>query len=291
MENTKKGLISAHTGVFLLGITALFSKLVPMTAINIVFARSIIACVVLSMVIKLSGKTLRLYSLKDYGFAVTLGLMMSIHWVTYFAAMQYSSVAVGMIALFTFPIITVLLEPLFEDFKLVWQDLVSAGIVLIGIILIVPEANLKNDITYGIFLGVFSAFFYALRNIMHRKYFSHYSGSHAMAMQTLVVALSLLFFISDEVSSGSQYDYLLLLLLGTLCTAAPHALIATSLSYIRAKTFSLIACTQPVYGVVFAFIVLSETPNWQTLIGGILVLSAAIYETVNAQKLHQKTEE
>lgn len=287
MENTKKGLISAHTGVFLLGLTALFSKLVPMNAVNIVFARSVIACVVLVLVIKLSRNTLRLHSLKDYGVAVILGLMMSIHWVTYFAAMQYSTVAIGMIALFTFPIITVTLEPLFENFKLVWQDLASGVVVLIGIVLIVPESNLQNDVTYGILLGVFSAFFYALRNILHRKYFAHYSGSHAMALQTLVVTLSLLFFISDELVSGTPYDYLLLLVLGSLCTAAPHALIATSLSYIRAKSFSLIACTQPVYGVIFAYIVLSEQPNWQTLVGGILVLSGAIYETVNTHKLHK----
>lgn len=287
MENTKKGLVSAHTGVFLLGITALFSKLVPMAAINIVFARSVIACVVLALFIRISGKALQLQSLKDYGIAITLGLMMSIHWVTYFAAMQYSTVAIGMIALFTFPIITVMLEPLFENFKLVWQDVVSGLVVLIGIVLIVPEADLQNDVTYGILLGVFSAFFYALRNIMHRKYFSHYSGSHAMTLQTLVVALSLLFFVSDEVTSGSTHDYLLLLILGTLCTAAPHALIATSLSYIRAKTFGLISCTQPLYGVIFAFLVLGEQPNWQTLLGGVLVLSAAIYETVNAHKLHK----
>ena len=287
MENTKKGLISAHAGVFLLGLTALFSKLVPMNAVNIVFARAIIACIVLILVIKLSRKALRLHSLKDYGVAITLGLMMSVHWVTYFAAMQYSTVAIGMIALFTFPIITVMLEPLFENFRLVWQDLASGVVVLIGIVLIVPESNLQNDVTYGILLGIFSAFFYALRNILHRKSFAHYSGSHAMALQTLVVALSLLFFISDELVSGTPYDYLLLLVLGSLCTAAPHALIATSLGYIRAKSFSLIACTQPVYGVIFAYVVLSEQPNWQTLMGGILVLSGAIYETVNTHKLHK----
>ena len=92
-----------------------------MAAINIVFARSIIACVALALIIRMSGKAFASFTLKDYGVAITLGLMMSIHWVTYFAAMQYSTVAIGMIALFTFPIITVMLEPLFEDFKLVWQ--------------------------------------------------------------------------------------------------------------------------------------------------------------------------
>ncbi len=291
MEDVKKGLISGHLGVFLLGITALFSKLIPLSSTDIVFGRSIIAFVTLTLLIKLTGKSMRLKSYRDYAIAIGLGLLMSVHWVTYFAAMQYSTVAIGMIALFTFPMITVFLEPFFEPFKLVWQDLASAFTVLVGIVLIVPEADLGNDVTIGILLGVFSAFFYAARNLLHRKYFAHYSGPHAMAMQTLVVAISLVFFISDEIANVTAYDYLLLLLLGTICTAAPHALIASSLAHIRAKTFSLISCIQPLYGVIFAYLVLSEQPNWQTMLGGLLVLSAAIYETVNTHRLHQQSKE
>jgi drug/metabolite transporter (DMT)-like permease len=43
---------------------------------------------------------------------------------------------------------------------------------------------------------------------------------------------------------------------------------------------------QPLYGVTLAILVLDEQPRWQTLVGGLLVISAAIYETINAQKLH-----
>ncbi|MCY7295367.1 DMT family transporter [Alteromonas sp. a30] len=291
MEDVKKGLISAHLGVFLLGITALFSKLIPLSSTDIVFARSVIAFIALALLLKITKKSLRLFSYKDYGIAIGLGLLMSVHWVTYFAAMQYSTVAIGMIALFTFPMITVFIEPFFEPVKLVWQDIMSAIVVLIGIVLIVPEADLGNEVTWGILLGIFSAFFYALRNILHRKHFTQYSGPHAMAMQSLVVAISLVAFASGSLTQAKPYDYFLLLLLGTLCTAAPHALVASSLTHIRAKTFSLIACIQPLYGVVFAYLVLSENPTWQTLAGGLFVLSAAIYETVNTHKLHKKSQE
>jgi len=37
-----------------------------------------------------------------------------------------------------------------------------------------------------------------------------------------------------------------------------------------------------------AIIILNEQPTWQTLVGGIIVISAAIYETISAQKLHNK---
>ena len=274
--------------MMLLGATGLFSKILPLSAVDITFGRAGIACIMLLGIVKLFKKSILLDCKKDYFVALFLGLLMAAHWVSYFAAMQYSSVSVGMIALFTFPVMTVLLEPFFEGIRLVWQDVVSALVVLFGIFLIVPEISLENEITQGVLIGVFSAVLYSFRNLVHRKHFSHYSGAHAMAYQTLVIFISLSFFSSDELFKASQETYIGLVILGIFLTAVPHALIAASLKHLRAKTFSLIACMQPLYGVGLAILVLDEQPRWQTIVGGLLVISAAIYETINAQKLHTK---
>jgi drug/metabolite transporter (DMT)-like permease len=274
--------------MMLLGATALFSKILPLSAVDITFGRAGIACIMLFGIVKLFKKSILLDCKKDYFIALFLGLLMAAHWVSYFAAMQYSSVSVGMIALFTFPVMTVLLEPFFEGIRLVWQDVVSAIVVLLGIFLIVPEISLENEITQGVLIGVCSAVLYSFRNLVHRKHFSHYSGAHAMAYQTLVIFISLSFFSSDELFKASQETYIGLIILGTFLTAVPHALIAASLKHLRAKTFSLIACMQPLYGVGLAILVLNEQPRWQTIVGGLLVISAAIYETINAQKFHNK---
>lgn len=288
MDQVKKSLLSLHLTVALLGATALFSKIIPLSAIDITFGRSLVAFVVLALIVKFSGASLKLKCKRDYLIALGLGLIMAAHWVSYFAAMQYSSVSVGMIALFTFPVITVLLEPFFEKINLVWQDLASACVVLLGIFLIVPDVSLDNDVTLGISVGIFSALLYAIRNLCHRKYFSHYSGSHAMTYQTLVIFMCLLLFTSDELVQSESMTYLWLAVLGIFLTAIPHALIASSLKHLRVKTFSLVACMQPFYGVILAILVLDESPGWQTILGGLLVISAAIYETINAQKLHNK---
>lgn len=288
MQEVQKSLWSLHLAVVLLGVTALFSKIIPLSALDITFGRSVVACGCLFTLLKLTGKSLRFNNYKDLGVGGLLGVIMALHWVTYFAAMQYSSIAVGMIALFTFPVITVFLEPFFEKTKLVWQDVLSALVVFFGIFLIVPDLSLGNDTTLGIVVGIFSALLYSLRNLIHRTYFSHYSGAHAMTLQTLVIVLCLVFFTSDELYQISIDTLVSLFILGSVCTALPHAMVASSLKHLRAKTFSLIACAQPLYGVVFAWIALNENPNWQTLVGGILVISAALYETVNAQKLHSK---
>lgn len=295
MDPVKKSLVNLHLTVMLLGGTALFSKLIDLSALDITFGRSLPACLVLFLVVKLSGESLKLNNNKDYFIAMGLGIIMAVHWVTYFAAMQYSSVSVGIIALFTFPVITVLLEPFFEKIRLAWQDLASSLIVLGGIYMIVPDVSLDNDVTLGVLIGVFSAFLYAMRNLLHRQYFCHYSGAKAMAYQIAIICPCLIWFISDDffTSNGAldTHTALLLLLLGTVFTAFPHALVASALKHLRAKTFSLVACMQPFYGVVFAIVMLNESPNWQTLVGGLLVISAAVYETVNTQRLNRKAQQ
>ena len=288
MDPVKRSLITLHITVILLGGTGLFSNIIPLSATDITFGRSVFACISLALFMRFAGETFALNNKKDYGIALLLGVLMAVHWVTYFAAMQYAGVAVGMIALFTFPVITVLIEPFFEKIRLVWQDFFSAITVFIGVALLVPEISLENDTTLGVAIGIFSAVLYALRNLIHRQHFSHYSGAKAMSWQILVVIACFLPVVSDGLPEASGSTWLMLVILGSMFTAVPHALVANALIHLRAKTFSLIACMQPMYGVVLAMLILEESPGIKALIGGILVTSASVYETMNASKLHKQ---
>ncbi|WP_352289165.1 hypothetical protein, partial [Psychrobacter sp. GW64-MNA-CIBAN-0177] len=91
-------------------------------------------------------------------------------------AMQLSSVAIGMIAFFTYPVMTVLIEPLINKTQLKLVDVISGIAVLAGVIMLIPEANLNNDTTLGIIVGVISAALFTCRNLLHKRVFSQYSG-------------------------------------------------------------------------------------------------------------------
>ena len=77
----------------------------------------------------------------------------------------------------------------------------------------------------------------------------------------------------------TQSDWLLLLFVGIIFTATPHALFASSLRHLSATTAGLISCLQPLYASILAVILLHERPDILTIIGGLLVISAAIFET------------
>ncbi|WP_462155452.1 DMT family transporter [Pseudoalteromonas piscicida] len=279
MRPQQSALLSLHSAVLLFGGTALFSKLISLSALDITVYRTAVAFVVLLLLLKIQRQPIKLIHTKDYLTALVLGVIVGLHWVTYFAGMQMAGIAVGIIAFFTYPVITVFLEPLFTRSRVQLKDFISASAVLFGIYLLVPEANLGNQVTLGITTGVFSGALFALRNLLQKRFFSHYSGPHTMLYQTLVACLMLLAFVEVPIQQVSTENIWLILLAGAIFTAIPHALFASSLRYLSATTAGLISCLQPLYGTLLAYILLHETLTLTTLLGGLLVVSAACFET------------
>ncbi len=280
MQHSREGLLAVHAAVLIFGFTALFSKLLSLPALDITFYRSIFAFIAIAIYIAYKKQRYRLKCLADYLMVVMLGVLLAIHWVSYFYAMQVSSVAIGVVALYTYPVITVFLEPLFHGEKPHIIDLLISIVVLFGISLMLPDFSLENSTTLGVVVGVFSALMMSLRNIMQRRYFSSYSASQALFYQVLVVAVVLLCFTDTVVLDIENNQWCLLVLLGIVFTAVPHTLFAHGLIHLKAKTVSLIACVQVVYATMFAAVLLGERPSVNVLIGGLIVISAAMYESL-----------
>ena len=273
------GLIELHLAVLMFGGTALFSKLIPLSALDITFWRCIAAALILALLIKFSRKPLSLEHKHDYLIAIALGIIVSLHWVTYFAAMQLSSVAIGMIAFFTYPVMTVIAEPLLTGNKIKLIDMISGILVFIGVILLIPEANFSNDTTLGIAIGILSAMLFTARNLLQKRYFTQYSGPHAMFYQTLVAAVFLMPWHETPLNSITLDVWELIILLGIVFTAAPHALFTSALRQLSAKTVGLVSCLQPFYGAMLALMILGERLNLNTLLGGTIIVATAIFET------------
>lgn len=279
MHPAHKGLIAVHLSVFIFGLTALFSKTIALSALEITLLRSIFAVLALWLVLLWSGEPMRLRSGRDYGMILLLGILLAGHWVTYFHSMQISTIAVGVIALYTFPVITVFIEPLFHGGRPHWFDVASGFAVLIGIFLLVPEFRLDNTVTQGVIWGVLSALLFALRNIIQGRYFSSYPAKQALLYQIFITVIVLLPFGIQTVPEVSSNQWEQLILLGVLFTALPHTLFAFGLRNFKAKTASLVACLQVVYATLFAALILNAVPAISTLVGGVIVVTAAVFET------------
>lgn len=269
-----------HCAALILGGTALFSKLIALPAIDIIAYRTLICgAIVLSIALALKQKVI-LRKPQHFALAIGCSILFAIHWSTYFHAMQTSSVAIGIVSMFTFPVITVFLEPLFTKARIQAYDLAMGFLVLLGVFLMVPSFDLSNNITEGVMFGLVSALAVALRNLLVTRYLSAYSPLTLMAYHGFISFLVLIPLASVAISEIQTKDWLLLIALASIFTAIPHTQITHGLQNWPAKKVSMIISLQVVYASVFAFILLSESLSWQSLLGGSFILVAALGESV-----------
>lgn len=285
MTSARRALFSLHLSAFLMGATGLFSKTIQLPAWDITGYRTWIAAFLLFIWVWWREREIKLSSAAEYWRIFFLGVLLTIHWVTFFYSMQVSSVAVGMIALYAYPVMTVFMEPFVKRTKLDWRDIVTGFVVLLGVYFLIPEFNLTNNVTQGVMWGAVSAFSFALRNLLLGYWFSGQSAARSMSYQVLIVALLMTPVIYFSSYQPTTIDWWQLVCLGIIFTAFTHTLLAHSLRYLKAKTVALVACMQPVFGVIYDVIFLHSIPTTTTLIGGAVILAAAMYESVRE---HQK---
>nr|WP_324258330.1 DMT family transporter [Cellvibrio fontiphilus] len=280
MSSAKSALLSLHLGAFLMGATGLFSKIIELPAWDITGYRTWVAALVLFAWVWWRERNVALRSARDYRRMLLLGALLALHWVTFFYSMQVANIAVGMISLYAYPVVTVFLEPWLKGTKLDWRDVISGCLVLFGIYWLVPEFTFSNNMTQGVMWGVISAVTFAVRNLLLSHWFSDQTAARSMSYQVLIVALLMTPVLLLSPHQPSATDGWLLLCLGIFFTAFTHTLLGYSLRYLKAKTVGLVACLQPVYAVGYEIAVLHTYPDLSTLLGGSVIIAAAIYESV-----------
>lgn len=217
---------------------------------------------------------------KKYGKVFFIsGALMAIHWVTYFYALHLSNVAVAMLSLFTYPVMTALLEPIILKTKFEKHHLLSSLLVLVGIYFLAPELKFSNSMTQGLVIGLISALSYSIRNILLKTQVTEFNGSVLMFYQMVITTILIfpVLFFYDRVLDYSQIPFILFLSLIT--TAVGHTLFLNSFKYFSVSTASIMSGLQPIYGIILAIIFLQEIPDWRSWIGGGLILLTVMLES------------
>ncbi|MDD3721753.1 MAG: DMT family transporter [Lutibacter sp.] len=279
-----KHILELNIAVLLISTSGVLGRFISMPPPVTVWFRCFFAAVILGLFCWYKKIDLKIASKRDFKAIFLSSLFLGAHWITYFYALHLSNVAIGMLSLFTYPVITALLEPLFFKTKLNKTHVFLGIIALVGIYFLAPEFNLENNLTKGVLSGLLSSVFYALRNIMMKQKIAQYSGSMLMFYQLVIVSLVLwpVLFIF-EVQPTSE-DWMALVTLALFTTAVGHTLFMMSFKNFSISTASIMSSIQPVYGVLFGIFLLHEIPSENTLIGGFLILSTVVIESVQSHK-------
>ncbi len=258
-------------------------KYIDMPTPVIIWWRSALATLFLLVFCLYKRIDLKVYTAKDRWTFFLASIFMGAHWMTYFYALKLSSVAIGMLSLFTFPVITALLEPLFSKVRFDPIHILLGVLVLIGIYILAPEFDLESSQLQGVLFGLLSAVCYALRILILKNHVAKYNSTMLMFYQVAILTLILapVLYVMDTSNISTQYPYVILL--GLLTTAIGHTLFVNSLKYFKASTASIIGSAQPVFGIIIAYFFLNEIPTIHTFVGGSLILATVVIESIRSK--------
>ncbi|MEE8377157.1 MAG: DMT family transporter [Candidatus Aminicenantaceae bacterium] len=275
----KRSLAEIHVAVVLFGIAGLFGKWIALAPSIIVLGRVFFASITLALILLISKQTIIFPKKSTYFLLVSLGFLLAVHWTVFFKSIQISTVAVGLLSYSSFPVFTAFLEPLFFKEKIQIKNLFYAGVCVFGIFLIIPKFDLSDAVFQGVLWGVAAGFTFSLLTIFNRKLSKQYSSLVIAFYQDFFATLVLLPFFFILRPALDLKNIILLCILGIFCTAGSHTLFIKGMKYIRAQTAAIISSLEPVYGIVIAFFFLNEIPTLRTILGGVIILSAAFSVT------------
>lgn len=290
MPNAKlKNYLHLHFLVFIAGFTAILGELITISAVPLVWFRMAIATVLIGAYVYLSKSQINI-SKKAIAKLALAGVVIALHWITFFAAIDVSNVSITLAMFSTGAFFASLLEPLIYKRKIIWYEILFGGIVVIGVY-IISQSELKY--LNGIILGITSAFLSSLFAVLNGKFLEKYSATTISFYEFLsgVAFISIFLYIFHNGFSISYFqlsttDYLYLFLLASVCTAYAFIASVYIMKYISPYTVVLTYNLEPIYGIILAVILFPEkekmSPNFY--FGAAIILIVVLFNGVLKNK-------
>ena len=214
------------------------------------------------------------------------GVIIAAHWWAFFKAIELSNVSIALIFMSTTALFTSFVEPIITKKKFDVKELVMGLIVVIGIIIIINDLyfNANQDYLWAIFLALISAFlaavFSIINSVLVREYDSKiitlyeiFGGFVAISIATICVG-------THELSAFniSLYQFILLFILGSVCTSFAFLMGVYVMKFIPAYTVNLSVNMEPIYAIILALIFFGseEVMNLNFYIGSSIVVGTIL---------------
>ncbi len=283
-QNNRKNILYLHIAVMLFSISGVVGQFVEIPSVLVAMGRVVCSSIILFVIAKVKKSSLALDSKRDYLLIIGAGMVLAAHWTTFFQSIQVSTVAIGTITFSTFPLFLTFIEPIVFHEKLKLKSVVSAVILLIGVLITIPEFSMENQVTIGIIWGMISSFTYAIITLANRYFSKKYEGRIVCLYEQGTAAIVLLpaAFLVD--ATWRAQDIAGVAIIGCVCTAFAYSLYVSAQKGVRAQTAGIISGMETVYGILYALILLREVPSVRELVGGAVILGVALFASLEKKE-------
>ena len=275
--------------VLILGFTGIFGKLISLNTIELVWYRMLIAFITL-LTFLVFKKELTKIKRKDFFGLLFVGSLVAVHWFFFFESIKVSNVSVAVVCLSTASFFSAMIEPLFLKRKPKLYEYIL-GIVVFVTLFLMLEAETKY--TMGYVYGIIASFLGTLFTLYNAKYINRLEASKITMVEMLagVIIFSILMLLNKEIGINNLKidinDFVYLLLLGTICTAAVFVWMVEIMKYISPYSLIMAINLEPIYSIVLALIIFSESEhmNLSFYIGASVIILVVFLESYLKNKI------
>jgi drug/metabolite transporter (DMT)-like permease len=290
-----KDYLHLHLIVFIWGFTAILGALISIDAIPLVWYRMFLASAFIALYFVIRRKSFQIDRKSLVKFVFT-GILIALHWITFFNAIKVSNVSVALVTMSTGAFFTSFIEPIFFKRRIRLIEIILGAMVVGGLAIIF---TFESQYTWGIIYALISAFLSAIFSVLNGlfikkneagviSFYQLFFGAMFITGYLLVIGeMTLDFFVL------SVTDWYYLLILSSICTA--YAFIA-SIKVMRSLTPYTVMLTinlEPIYAIILALIIFGEKEemNSEFYLGAFIVLFVVLLNGLlkNMKKIVKKS--
>ena len=284
-----------HITILIFGLTGILGKLITTDSYLLVWYRLGIALVGVLVYFAFTKFSLRI-SKRELIRISLVGVIIAVHWVTFFEAIKQSNVSVALVCFSSSTLFTALLEPIYFKRKIKAYELIFGILIITGLYFIF---SFEFKYLVGMILSVVSAalasWFTVLNGILIKETKAKLISFYELLGAFIVVSIYLL--ISK---SGNLQDFAVpvgdikwLIILGTLCTAFAFIMSVEVMKKISPYTVTISINLEPIYSIILALLLWpeSETMSFGFYMGTIIVIATIFLNALFKNKLSKEKKE
>lgn len=280
-----------HFIVFIWGFSPILGKFITANAFVIIGYRLAITVTVMYLYLLITKQNLTC-SKNTLLKLASVGLIILVHWLSFYGAIKVSNVSVTMAAFSTGTLFSAIIEPIVFKRKIRLYEIVIGLIIIVAILLIF---SVEGKYWLGAGLGVFAALTSSLFGVINGVLVKEIKPAVLSFYELFFALIGLLIYFAFANSiTINQFNidtnsWIGILLLSLVCTVYPFIASVNLSKYLSPYTIILTVNLETVYGIIWAIIFFNENKDVKsTFYIGVIIILFAVFLNAFIKKQSQK---
>ncbi|MGM9567035.1 MAG: DMT family transporter [Clostridia bacterium] len=276
----KQAYIEYILGLLLFGSNGVISGMIALNSYEIVLTRTVLGSAFLILLLQISRQKLQIFRYKkEIPYMLLSGVALAANWMFLFEGYTQVGVSITILLCYCGPILVMLVSPFFFNERITAPKIIGFCAAMMGMVFINGQSLQAGKSLWGIFCGVMAAVTYVFMVISNKKA-THITGLENSTIQILISFIAVAVFVVCKQGFTlhiQSSDWIPILVLGILNTGIGMYLYFSPISKLPVQSVAICGYLEPLSAVIFSVLFLHEEMLPLYIIGGILIISGALF--------------